>query len=66
MCCKVRGDLLQALSQLALDEQGFDAVIIELTGLADPAPVHLVLLELRCAHHANAASRGVRWQLLRR
>jgi G3E family GTPase len=43
ICCTVRGDLVRILSELARKrEQGtlnFDRVIIETTGLADPAPV---------------------------
>jgi len=41
VCCTVRGDLISALASLARVEKKFDAVIIELTGLADPAPVAL-------------------------
>lgn len=39
ICCTVRGDLCQALKRLASKTSGFDGVIIETTGLADPAPV---------------------------
>jgi len=43
ICCTVRGDLVRILGQLAqrrdAGEIGFDRVIIETTGLADPAPV---------------------------
>lgn len=41
ICCKVRGDLVRILGELALRhrEQPFERVIIETTGLADPAPV---------------------------
>mmetsp|Transcript_15433 Transcript_15433/g.50733 ORF Transcript_15433/g.50733 Transcript_15433/m.50733 type:complete len:347 (+) Transcript_15433:35-1075(+) len=39
VCCTVRGDLVQALEQLLEREKKFDHVLIELTGLADPAPV---------------------------
>eukprot|EP00976_Prorocentrum_cordatum_P062230 1176639-Prorocentrum_minimum.AAC.2 len=39
VCCTVRGDLIRALTQLAESENKFDAVLIETTGLADPAPV---------------------------
>jgi G3E family GTPase len=43
ICCTVRGDLVHILGQLAqrrdAGEIGFDRVIIETTGLADPAPV---------------------------
>lgn len=40
VCCTVRGDLVAALNQLSSrTDKKFDAVIIETTGLADPAPV---------------------------
>eukprot|EP00239_Pterosperma_sp_CCMP1384_P006762 CAMPEP_0197854068 /NCGR_PEP_ID=MMETSP1438-20131217/23982_1 /TAXON_ID=1461541 /ORGANISM="Pterosperma sp., Strain CCMP1384" /LENGTH=442 /DNA_ID=CAMNT_0043468703 /DNA_START=108 /DNA_END=1433 /DNA_ORIENTATION=+ len=39
VCCTVRGDLVRALVQLAEKKDKFDAIIIETTGLADPAPV---------------------------
>jgi len=43
ICCTVRGDLVRILGQLAekrdSGELNFDRVIIETTGLADPAPV---------------------------
>jgi G3E family GTPase len=39
ICCTVRGDLVQALKRLHAKVESFDAVIIETTGLADPAPV---------------------------
>eukprot|EP01083_Nonionella_stella_P089551 249892_1 len=41
ICCTVRGDLVEALKRLhkRLDTFKFDGVIIETTGLADPAPV---------------------------
>lgn len=40
ICCTVRGDLVEALMNLAKTRKGqFDAIIIETTGLADPAPV---------------------------
>lgn len=43
ICCTVRGDLVRILGDLAVQrEQGkldFERVIIETTGLADPAPV---------------------------
>ena len=38
VCCTVRGDLVRALLTLK-DREEFDHVIIETTGLADPAPV---------------------------
>jgi G3E family GTPase len=39
ICCTVRGDLVVALKNLYNKISQFDAVIIETTGLADPAPV---------------------------
>jgi len=39
VCCTVRGDLVRALLTLKDRPKKFDAVIIETTGLADPAPV---------------------------
>src|ERR1700756_2321196 len=39
ICCTVRGDLVRALFQLLEHRDGFDMVVIETTGLAEPAPV---------------------------
>jgi len=39
ICCTVRGDLVETLKKLATKVKKFDGVIIETTGLADPAPV---------------------------
>ena len=39
VCCTVRGDLVRALLTLKDRPKQFDHVIIETTGLADPAPV---------------------------
>jgi G3E family GTPase len=39
ICCKVRGDLIAALNQLVESGLAFDRVVIETSGLADPAPV---------------------------
>lgn len=39
ICCTVRGDLVEALKRIYNKIESFDAVIIETTGLADPAPV---------------------------
>uniref|UniRef100_A0A7S2CS79 CobW C-terminal domain-containing protein n=1 Tax=Haptolina brevifila TaxID=156173 RepID=A0A7S2CS79_9EUKA len=38
-CCTVRGDLMKALMQLKDRKKDFDLLIIETTGLANPAPV---------------------------
>ena len=39
ICCTVRGDLVEALKKLHKKVSNFNGVIIETTGLADPAPV---------------------------
>jgi len=39
ICCTVRGDLVVALKSLYKRVELFDGIIIETTGLADPAPV---------------------------
>jgi G3E family GTPase len=39
VCCSVRGDLVRTLGQLAKRRKEFDAILLETTGLADPAPV---------------------------
>jgi G3E family GTPase len=39
ICCTVRGDLIRILRKLTKRKNQFDAIIIETTGLADPAPV---------------------------
>ncbi len=39
VCCTVRGDLIRVLSGLMRRKGGFDAIVVETTGLADPGPV---------------------------
>jgi G3E family GTPase len=39
VCCTVQGDLLRSLFQLLEHRDQFDTVLIETTGLAEPAPV---------------------------
>ena len=39
ICCTVRGDLMRILNDLMRRKGKFDAIIVETTGLADPAPV---------------------------
>ena len=39
VCCKVRGDLLRVLGGLVRRPGRFDGILIETSGLADPAPV---------------------------
>ena len=39
VCCTVRGDLIRIIDGLMRRKGKFDAIIVETTGLADPAPV---------------------------
>ncbi|KAI7840476.1 hypothetical protein COHA_005777 [Chlorella ohadii] len=39
ICCTVRGDLIRILTKLLKRKNKFDHILIETTGLADPAPV---------------------------
>jgi G3E family GTPase len=39
ICCTVRGDLIRIISNLMEKRDRFDRIVIETTGLADPAPV---------------------------
>lgn len=39
ICCTVRSDLIRILGGLLKQKDGFDAILIETTGLADPGPV---------------------------
>jgi len=48
LCCTVRGDLVQALEELfekrCAGKLDFDRIVIETTGLADPAPILQTLI----------------------
>ncbi len=39
ICCNVRGDLINILSNLMKQEEKIDRIVIETTGMANPAPV---------------------------
>lgn len=39
LCCNVRGDLIKIVNSLFKRKSAFDGIIIETTGLANPAPV---------------------------
>ncbi len=45
LCCTGRDDLLRALVTIAMRQQKPDAVIVELSGVADPTPVLATLLD---------------------
>jgi len=51
LCCALRGDLLDTMCELAMRREAgeieFDRVVIETTGLADPAPIlHTILTSM--------------------
>ena len=50
ICCTVRGDLIRIISTLMKRSDEFDGLIIETTGLADPAPVVQTFFEIGRAH----------------
>merc|ERR1711923_343529 len=57
ICCTVRGDLVEALKRLHRRIDKFDGVIIETTGLADPAPVAQTFLvdeDIRALYELDA------------
>jgi G3E family GTPase len=39
ICCTVRGDLIRIIAGLMRRNRAFDGIVVETTGLADPAPV---------------------------
>lgn len=39
LCCTVRGDLIRTLGSLMTKADKFDYILIETTGMADPAPI---------------------------
>lgn len=39
VCCKVRGDLIRVMTSLVRRPGRFDGIIVETSGMADPAPV---------------------------
>lgn len=56
LCCTIRGDLVETLHNLVdrrerSEIDGFDRVIVETTGLADPAPIlHTLMTDSFIAH----------------
>lgn len=72
ICCTVRGDLIRIMHKLLKRKNRFDAILIETTGLADPAPVAQTFFvddelkvgeHLRCIRQAcsRLALDGGRW-----
>lgn len=60
ICCTVRGDLVEAFERLAQSPEAqrgeLRHVVVETTGLADPAPIlHTLMGDPRLAHHWRLA-----------
>jgi G3E family GTPase len=57
ICCTVRGDLIRILEVLMKRRSKFDAIVVETTGLANPAPVAQTFLtddDVGAATHLDA------------
>ena len=55
VCCTVRGDLVRVIEGLVKRPGGFDGILLETTGLADPAPVaQTFFMDEDIAERANA------------
>jgi G3E family GTPase len=53
ICCTVRADLIEAIGRITERDQKVDQIVIETTGLADPAPViQSFFLDDRIRRHA--------------
>ena len=58
ICCTVRGDLIRIIEGLMKRKGRFDAIIVETTGLADPAPVAQTFFVDEDVQGGGAARRG--------
>ena len=57
VCCSIRGDLVRTLGQLAQRRHEFDAIILETTGVADPAPIiYTIQTNLKLSEHFSIDS----------
>jgi len=65
VCCTVRGDLVRSFFQLIEHRDKFDTVVIETTGLAEPAPVAQSIYadERQEPIHAGRGRHGSRCQI---
>ncbi len=58
ICCTVRGDLVRIIDGLMRRKGKFDAIIVETTGLADPAPVAQTFFMDENGRRQDQARRG--------
>ena len=56
ICCTVRGDLIRILGALVMRRDRFDRILVETTGLADPAPVAQTFFDRRRDSRRTSAS----------
>ena len=59
VCCTVRGDLIRIVNGLMRRKGGFDAIIVETTGMADPGPVAQTFFvdeEVRAKTHLDSVT----------
>jgi G3E family GTPase len=65
ICCTMRGDLVRILGELAAKRKAgtvkFDSVVIETTGLADPAPVAQTFLWTKISPRISCWTPSLRW-----
>jgi len=54
VCCSVRGDLIRTLGQLSSSRKKFDAILLETTGLADPAPIFILFKPTQKSRNTTA------------
>ena len=59
ICCTVRGDLIRIIDGLMRRKGKFDAILVETTGLADPAPVAQTFFMDEAGRRARPSS--TRW-----
>ena len=58
ICCTVRGDLIRIIDGLLKRKGQFDGILVETTGLADPAPVAQTFFMDENVGAQNRARRG--------
>jgi len=61
ICCTVRGDLIRVIGGLLKRAGGFDGILIETTGLADPGPVAQTFLSMPTSRRRRSSTASLRW-----
>ena len=63
ICCTVRGDLIRIIGNLLKRKGQLDGILIETTGLADPAPVAQTSLSTRKCAPKPSSTASSRWSM---